>query len=97
MRPSPAHNRVNKEFELKSTPDNYATFSTMAEQRVTTGGRTNFVPQSLDSDEHCIINDTLIVPQFLNHVDNSPQAMDVSELLKECVYFDCSEAETRLS
>ena len=71
---------LRKELELKAIPDSSVTIRTLADQRLSIGGRTNFELESLDSGEQFMISDALAVPQFLDDARILPHAVDVSEL-----------------
>ena len=69
-----------KELGLNSTPDPTVTIRTLADQRVTTEGRTDFNLQSLSSGEEFAIKDAIVVPEFLDDKATLPHAVDTSSL-----------------
>ena len=70
---------LKKEFWLKAVPDSYMTLRTLADQRASIGGRTNFELESLDFGEQFMISNALVVPQFSDDDNILPHAVDVSK------------------
>ena len=57
------------------------TIRTLADQKVDSGGRTNFKLQSLHNGDEFVIEDALVVSQFLDDAATLPHAVDTSDLL----------------
>ena len=61
--------------------DPTVTIRTLADQKVKSEGRTNFKLQSLHNGDEFMVEDALIVPQFLDDAATLPHAVDTSGLL----------------
>ena len=72
---------LKRELGLKTTPDPTVTIRTLADQKVDSEGRTNFKLQSLHNGDEFMIEDALVVPEFLGDAVTLPHAVDPSGLL----------------
>ena len=71
---------LKAEFGLQATPDPTVSLRTLANERVSSGGRTNFKLESLYSGEQFHINGAVVVSQFLDDENTLPHAVDTSTL-----------------
>ena len=69
-----------KELGLETVPDPTITLRTLVDQKVASGGPTNFKLESLFNGEQFAINDALVVPQFNDDKNTLPHAEDTSAL-----------------
>ena len=71
---------LKDELGLKAVPDSTVKIRTLADCTVDSGGRTNFVLESLYSGEEFTIKDALVVPEFPNDDHTLPHAVDTAAL-----------------
>ena len=72
-------NELSKELGLTITPDPDVSIRTLADQRVSSKGRTSFELESLFNGERFSVADALVVPQFFDNENTLPHAVDISE------------------
>ena len=72
-------NELSKELGLTITLDPDVSIRTLADQRVSSKGRTNCELESLFNGERFFVTDTLILPQFFDDENTLPHAVDISE------------------
>ena len=68
------------ELGLRATPDPAVSLRTLTNEKVSSGGRTNFKLESLYSGEQFDINGAVVVPQFSDDENTLPHAIDTSTL-----------------
>ena len=71
---------LKAELGLQATPDPTVSLRTLADEKMSSGGRTNFKLESLYSGEQFHIYGAVVVPQFLDDENTLPHAVDTSTL-----------------
>ena len=71
---------LKAELGLRATPDPTVSFRTLANEKVSSVGRTYFQLESLNSGEQFHINGAVVVPQFSDDKNTLPHAIDTNTL-----------------